>query len=436
MKHSRTITLAIAAILAVAACAAPAAPSAAPPQSAAPASAAAPASEAPASAAAPAGPNAELTAALAGEYTGTTVDVFAQWIDAEGQAFDDSLKSFRDATGINVVYSGITNYETVLNVRVDGGVAPDVAQLAQAGLMTAVPGGRQAHRARQRILDPERSRPTTARASWTPVRSTASSTACTTSRTSSRSSGIPWQPFESAGLRRSDDVGRARRAERPDRCRRQQPLVHHDRARRRLRLGRNRLDRGRPPPDGPRRHLRQVGHPRDPVQRPCGRQRGQHRRARCGSPRATPTAATPGSTRRGSATRRPRCSTRPAPSAGCTSRLPGSPTSGRRTGTAPRCSSRASTARSSTSPPSTQQYGNPVLGGSDMFVSVQRPPRGPGVPPVAGHGRRRSGARRHRRLPGRQQRRSRGMVHELPDVRVWPRSRATRRCREATPRTR
>ena len=85
--------------------------------------------------AAPTGPNAELTAALAGDYDGATVDVFAQWIDAEGQAFDDSLDAFRDATGITVVYSGITNYETVLSARVDGGLAPDIAQIAQAGTM-------------------------------------------------------------------------------------------------------------------------------------------------------------------------------------------------------------------------------------------------------------------------------------------------------------
>ena len=85
--------------------------------------------------AAPTGPNAELTAALAGDYDGETVDVFAQWIDAEGVAFDDSLDAFREATGINVVYSGITNYETVLSARVDGGLAPDIAQIAQAGTM-------------------------------------------------------------------------------------------------------------------------------------------------------------------------------------------------------------------------------------------------------------------------------------------------------------
>ena len=133
MRNTRALTFGIATILAVGACANPAAseaPTAAPTQ--APASAEA--SQEPESVA-PSGPNAELTAALAGDYTGTTVDVFAQWIEAEGQAFDDSLKAFRDATGINVVYSGITNYETVLNVRVAGGLAPDIAQIAQPGTM-------------------------------------------------------------------------------------------------------------------------------------------------------------------------------------------------------------------------------------------------------------------------------------------------------------
>jgi alpha-glucoside transport system substrate-binding protein len=82
-----------------------------------------------------AGPNAELTAAMAGDYTGETIDLFAQWIDAEGTAFEDSLKVFEDATGIDIVYSGITNYETVLGARVEGGLAPDIAQIAQAGTM-------------------------------------------------------------------------------------------------------------------------------------------------------------------------------------------------------------------------------------------------------------------------------------------------------------
>jgi alpha-glucoside transport system substrate-binding protein len=82
-----------------------------------------------------AGPNAGLTAALAKQYEGETIDIFGQWPDAEGEAFDTSLEEFRTATGINVVFSNPTNYETVLKVRVEGDLAPDIAQLAQSGLM-------------------------------------------------------------------------------------------------------------------------------------------------------------------------------------------------------------------------------------------------------------------------------------------------------------
>lgn len=131
MRNHRFVTMGLIALLA-AACGSPAtstAPSA--PASAAPSQAAsgAPASEA------PSGPNAELAAAMAGEYDGTTIDIFGQWPDAEGEAFNVSLDAFREATGINVVFSNPTNYETVLKVRVEGDLAPDIAQVAQAGLM-------------------------------------------------------------------------------------------------------------------------------------------------------------------------------------------------------------------------------------------------------------------------------------------------------------
>jgi alpha-glucoside transport system substrate-binding protein len=93
-----------------------------------------PASIAPSPSPSPA-PNAELTAAIAGDYAGTVIDVLGQWVDAEGRSFDDSLEAFRKATGISVVYSGITNYDPVLVGRVEGGLAPDIAQVAQPGAM-------------------------------------------------------------------------------------------------------------------------------------------------------------------------------------------------------------------------------------------------------------------------------------------------------------
>jgi len=76
-----------------------------------------------------------LTRAKAGEFSGTTVDVLAQWVDAESDNFEASLQPFIDQTGIDVNYEGITDYETVLTVRVEGGDAPDIAQIAQPGKM-------------------------------------------------------------------------------------------------------------------------------------------------------------------------------------------------------------------------------------------------------------------------------------------------------------
>ena len=44
-----------------------------------------------------------------------------------------NFADFEERTGIDVQYEGITDYETVLTVRVDGGDAPDLAQVAQPG---------------------------------------------------------------------------------------------------------------------------------------------------------------------------------------------------------------------------------------------------------------------------------------------------------------
>ena len=133
MHARRFLALTAAAVIAISACA-PAA-STAPTDTGAPPTAGPSPTEAAAE-----GPNAELTAALAGDYDGTTVDVVGQWIGPDEAAFTESLDAFRDATGINVVYSGISNYETVLSVRVDGGLAPDIAQLAQPGRLRAFAG--------------------------------------------------------------------------------------------------------------------------------------------------------------------------------------------------------------------------------------------------------------------------------------------------------
>lgn len=81
------------------------------------------------------GPYAELARAEAGEFDGTTVTLLSQWVEAEGDNFEATLADFEQRTGIEIAYDGISDYETVLNVRVEGGDPPDIAQLAQPGLM-------------------------------------------------------------------------------------------------------------------------------------------------------------------------------------------------------------------------------------------------------------------------------------------------------------
>lgn len=127
MRYRSWLVLVTAAALMLAACANPGtagSPSASPP----PASESAEPTDAPSA-------GSELERAEAGEFAGTTVTILAQWIEAEEEAFAANFADFAERTGININFEGITEYETVLNVRVEGGNAPDIAQIAQPGLM-------------------------------------------------------------------------------------------------------------------------------------------------------------------------------------------------------------------------------------------------------------------------------------------------------------
>ena len=80
---------------------------------------------------------AELNQAYAGEFDGTSVDVIAQWAadGADAIGFDLALQPFRDATGIEVTFEPTPFYDSALQVRVDSGNPPDLAQIALPGKM-------------------------------------------------------------------------------------------------------------------------------------------------------------------------------------------------------------------------------------------------------------------------------------------------------------
>ena len=82
----------------------------------------------------PAAEGSFLDRAKAGEFTGTTVTVLGVMVDEEAQKMDLALAPFEEATGIDVVYEGSREFETQINVAVDAGSAPDVANISQPAM--------------------------------------------------------------------------------------------------------------------------------------------------------------------------------------------------------------------------------------------------------------------------------------------------------------
>jgi alpha-glucoside transport system substrate-binding protein len=101
----------------------------------------APAAEAPAEeamaeeavAAAPQGQ--EIADAYAGKYKGTVVSMTGPFTDADAVLFDESIKGFEEATGIDIQYEGSKEFEATINIRLDGGDRPDIVDFPQPGLL-------------------------------------------------------------------------------------------------------------------------------------------------------------------------------------------------------------------------------------------------------------------------------------------------------------
>jgi alpha-glucoside transport system substrate-binding protein len=76
-----------------------------------------------------------LARALAGEFRGSTVSAMGPFVDADAVKFEEMVKVFEDATGIDVQYEGTKEFEATIGTRVDAGDAPDVADFPQPGLL-------------------------------------------------------------------------------------------------------------------------------------------------------------------------------------------------------------------------------------------------------------------------------------------------------------
>jgi alpha-glucoside transport system substrate-binding protein len=114
----------------------------------APAATDAPATEAPAATDAPAATEApatvealpqgqELANAYAGQYAGTVVTMTGPFTDADAVIFEESIKSFEEATGIDIQYAGSKEFEASIRVAVEGGTVTDIVDFPQPGLLAS-----------------------------------------------------------------------------------------------------------------------------------------------------------------------------------------------------------------------------------------------------------------------------------------------------------
>ncbi len=76
-----------------------------------------------------------LEQAYAGKFKGTKVSMFGPFADADEVKFNNSIKEFEEKTGIDIQYQGSKEFEATINIRVEGGNAPDIADFPQPGLL-------------------------------------------------------------------------------------------------------------------------------------------------------------------------------------------------------------------------------------------------------------------------------------------------------------
>ncbi|WP_203653387.1 ABC transporter substrate-binding protein [Demequina activiva] len=75
-----------------------------------------------------------------GMHEGAEVELYGTISGVEAEQLTESIVPFEDCTGIDVTYNGSDEFETEINIRVEGGNAPDLAIIPQPGLLQRVVG--------------------------------------------------------------------------------------------------------------------------------------------------------------------------------------------------------------------------------------------------------------------------------------------------------
>lgn len=76
-----------------------------------------------------------LADAYGGKYKGTTVTMEGPFTDNDALKFDESVKAFEAATGIDIQYTGSKEFEASITIKVEGGSAADIVDFPQPGLL-------------------------------------------------------------------------------------------------------------------------------------------------------------------------------------------------------------------------------------------------------------------------------------------------------------
>ena len=70
------------------------------------------------------------------DLSGREVNIFGAFVDVDADRFAASMVAFEEQTGIDIVYEGSGDFETLVVVRAEGGDPPDIAAFPQPGLLT------------------------------------------------------------------------------------------------------------------------------------------------------------------------------------------------------------------------------------------------------------------------------------------------------------
>lgn len=75
-----------------------------------------------------------------GMHEGAEVELYGTISGVEAEQLQESVGKFEECTGMTVTYNGSDEFETEINIRVDGGNPPDLAIIPQPGLLQRVVG--------------------------------------------------------------------------------------------------------------------------------------------------------------------------------------------------------------------------------------------------------------------------------------------------------